>query len=183
VWTDSEWQWQAAGLSKCWVKRFNLRDCIERFTMYSLSSPPDRRKAAWRRQTEPTWGILDFGERVMLAAALTLKLDAAEEKWKASTTDSAESTATIATTNTCDSCCAISRFRLEMIMRLYACGRKSTEVCRKLPPKNWLIALWSATNHWYVVKCVSQKRNQSNNQNQWYDILVTFIYKFSWSPL
>ena len=48
------------------------------------------------------------------------------------------------------------------------------------PPKNGLIALWSATNRWYVVKCVSQKRNWSNNKSQWYNILVTFILKFSY---
>ena len=30
------------------------------------------------------------------------------------------------------------------------------------PPKTGLIALRSATNRWYVVKCVSQKRNRSN---------------------
>jgi len=41
---------------------------------------------------------------------------------------------------------------------------------RAKPPKNGLIALWSATNSWYVVKCVSQKRNWSNNKNQWYNI-------------
>jgi len=48
-----------------------------------------------------------------------------------------------------------------------------------LPPKNGLIALWSATDRWYVVKYVSQKRNWSNNKSQWYNILVTFIFKFS----
>jgi len=41
----------------------------------------------------------------------------------------------------------------------------------RMPPKNGLIAIWSATNRWYVVKCVSQKRNWSNN------ILVTLIPK------
>jgi len=40
-------------------------------------------------------------------------------------------------------------------------------------PRDGEIALWSATNCWYVVKCVSQKRNWSNNKNQWYNILVT----------
>jgi len=40
-----------------------------------------------------------------------------------------------------------------------------------------IIALWPATNRWYVVKCVSQKRNQSNNKSQWYNILVTSIFK------
>jgi len=34
------------------------------------------------------------------------------------------------------------------------------------PPKNGEIALWLVTNRWYVVKCVSQKRNWSNNKNQ-----------------
>jgi len=48
-----------------------------------------------------------------------------------------------------------------------------------VPTKNGLIALWSATNRWYVVKYVSQKRNWSKNKNQWYNILVTFIFKFS----
>jgi len=32
------------------------------------------------------------------------------------------------------------------------------------PPKNGPIALWSATNRSYIVKCVSQKRNGSNNK-------------------
>ena len=45
----------------------------------------------------------------------------------------------------------------------------------------YTIALWSATNRWCVVKCVSQKRNYSNNKNKWYNILVTFIIKFSCS--
>jgi len=31
------------------------------------------------------------------------------------------------------------------------------------PPKNGLIAVWSATNRWYVVEYVSQKQNRSNN--------------------
>jgi len=48
------------------------------------------------------------------------------------------------------------------------------------PPKDGLIALRSAMNRWYVVKCVSQKQNWSNNKNQWYNILVTFISKLSW---
>ena len=48
-----------------------------------------------------------------------------------------------------------------------------------LPAKNGLIPLWSATNHWYVVKCVAQKRNQSSNNNEWYNVLVNFIFKFS----
>jgi len=47
------------------------------------------------------------------------------------------------------------------------------------PPKDGEIALWSATNCWYVVKCVSPKWNQSNNKIQWYNILVTFISKFN----
>jgi len=46
-------------------------------------------------------------------------------------------------------------------------------------PKDGIIALWLATNRWYVVKFVSQKRNQSNNKNQWYNILVTFIFKLN----
>jgi len=50
---------------------------------------------------------------------------------------------------------------------------------RLIPPKNGLIALWSATNRWYVVKCVSQKQNWSNNKNQWYNFWVTFISKFN----
>jgi len=39
------------------------------------------------------------------------------------------------------------------------------------PPKDGEIALWSPTNRWYVVNCVSQKRNQSNIKVQWYNIL------------
>jgi len=45
------------------------------------------------------------------------------------------------------------------------------------PPKK--IELRSATN-WYVVKCVSQKRNQSSNKKESYNILVSFISKFMW---
>jgi len=44
------------------------------------------------------------------------------------------------------------------------------------PPKDGEIALWSATKRWYVVKCVSQKRNQSNNKAEWCNILVNFKY-------
>ena len=36
---------------------------------------------------------------------------------------------------------------------------------KRCPPNNGLNALWSATNPWYVVKCVSQKRNWSNNKH------------------
>jgi len=43
-------------------------------------------------------------------------------------------------------------------------------VIYQLPPKNGEIALWTATNRWYVVKSVSSKRNWSNNKNQWYNI-------------
>jgi len=56
---------------------------------------------------------------------------------------------------------------------------REKEKWKKCPPKNGLNALWSATNPWYVVKCVSQKRNWSNNKHQWYNILITFILKFS----
>ena len=45
-------------------------------------------------------------------------------------------------------------------------------------PKKGLIALWSATNRWYVIKFVSQKRNRSNDKNEGYNILVNFIFKF-----
>jgi len=48
------------------------------------------------------------------------------------------------------------------------------------PPKNGEIALWLVTDRWYVVKCVSQKRN---NKNQWYNISVTFIFRFRLSLL
>ena len=51
---------------------------------------------------------------------------------------------------------------------------------RKVYYKN---ALWSATNSWYVVKCVSRNRNQSNNKQQWYNILVNFIVKLNSSQL
>jgi len=47
------------------------------------------------------------------------------------------------------------------------------------PPKEGEIALWSATNRWYVVKCDSQKRNQSIKKTQSYNILVTFIFEFN----
>jgi len=57
-----------------------------------------------------------------------------------------------------------------ILTRINAYSRIFTHI----PPKNGLIALWSATNRWHVVKCVSQKRNWSNNKNQWYNIFVTF---------
>ena len=47
------------------------------------------------------------------------------------------------------------------------------------PPKNEVIALWLNT---HVVKCkycVSQKRNEANNKNQWFNVLLTFIFKFT----
>ena len=47
------------------------------------------------------------------------------------------------------------------------------------PPKNGLIALWLNTR---VVKCkysVSQKQNGFNNKVHWYNILLTFIPKFT----
>jgi len=67
-----------------------------------------------------------------------------------------------------------------LFYRSYAIVLVYTPRCRLLyAPKNGLIALWSATNRWYVVKCVSQKRNWSDNKNQWYNIWVTFIFKFS----
>ena len=47
------------------------------------------------------------------------------------------------------------------------------------PPKNGLIALWPNTR---VVKCkysVSQKQNGLNNMYHWYNILLTFISKFT----
>ena len=37
--------------------------------------------------------------------------------------------------------------------------------------------------HWYVVKCVSQKWNWSNNNNQWYNIIVTFRLKYVYSVI
>ena len=43
------------------------------------------------------------------------------------------------------------------------------------PPKNGLIALWSATNRWYVVKYFSQTRIWSNIKIQRYNNFVTFI--------
>jgi len=60
------------------------------------------------------------------------------------------------------------------------CCHVLQEVMLHSQPKNGLYALWSATNRWYVVKCVSQKRNRSNNNKIWYNILVSFIFKFSW---
>ena len=60
---------------------------------------------------------------------------------------------------------------------------KYTRVCVYIciyiyPPKNGEIALWSSTR---VVKCkydVSQKQNDLNDKNQWYNILLTCIYQF-----
>jgi len=64
------------------------------------------------------------------------------------------------------------------IFRSVRCARYDS-VWMISPPKNGLIALWSATNRWYIVKCVLQKLNRSNNKYQWYNILVTFINQFS----
>jgi len=47
------------------------------------------------------------------------------------------------------------------------------------PPKIGEIALWSNTR---VVKCkydVSQKQNGFDNKNQWYNIVLTFIFSFT----
>jgi len=43
--------------------------------------------------------------------------------------------------------------------------------CRwhSMSPKNREIALWLATNRWYVVQHVSQNQNESNNKQQWYN--------------
>ena len=51
-----------------------------------------------------------------------------------------------------------------------------------IPPKNGVIALWPNTR---VVNCkyyVSQKRNGFNNKIHWYNILLTFIFKFTGAP-
>ena len=47
------------------------------------------------------------------------------------------------------------------------------------PPENGVIVLWPNT---LVVKCkycVSQKRNEANNKNHWYNVLLTFRIKFT----
>jgi len=49
------------------------------------------------------------------------------------------------------------------------------------PPKNGEIALLLATNRGYVVNCVSQKRNWSSDKSRWYNIFLTFIFKYNTS--
>jgi len=72
---------------------------------------------------------------------------------------------------------------MDYIMSLSWVKHESLRVKKKFsgldPPNDGEVALWSATNCWYVVKCVSQKRNQSNNKTQWYNVLVTFIFKLN----
>ena len=141
-----------------WSDYFRIRHWMV-FTMYSLSSPPDRRKVAWRRQTEPTWGNLDFCDRVMLAAAPTLKLAVGEWNWKASTTDSADSTAISATTITlggCDGCCTHD-------YGLYAKGAtlkgatllRHWSDSRELQPLQWLkrVAPFKVAPSWWNHPC------------------------------
>jgi len=73
-----------------------------------------------------------------------------------------------------------AKFRFFMWAKhVYFGCRHCAAVLFSQPPKDGEIALWSATNRRYVEKCVSQKRNQSNNKNRWYNILVTFIFKFN----
>jgi len=52
-------------------------------------------------------------------------------------------------------------------------GQNRIELWCRIPPKNGRIALWSATNRWYVVKCVSQKQNWNVMQN-------TCIMRHNW---
>jgi len=47
--------------------------------------------------------------------------------------------------------------------------------------KNGEIVLLFTTNCWNAVKCVSQKQDKVNDKSQWYNVLVTFIFEFSWS--
>ena len=44
------------------------------------------------------------------------------------------------------------------------------------PPKNWEIALWLLTNSLMYSKYVSQKRNETIDNSQWYNMLLTFIF-------
>ena len=48
-----------------------------------------------------------------------------------------------------------------------------------MPPKNGVIALWPNTRVVKCKYCVSQKRNEANNKNQWVNVLLTFIFKFT----
>jgi len=48
-------------------------------------------------------------------------------------------------------------------------GKKKNKKVVQLPAQEW-------TNRTPVVNCVSQKRNRSNNKNEWYNILVNFIF-------
>jgi len=46
------------------------------------------------------------------------------------------------------------------------------------PPRNGEIALWLLMNSLMCSKYVAQERNESNNKNQWYDILLNLIFEF-----
>jgi len=43
------------------------------------------------------------------------------------------------------------------------------------PPKNGEIALWPNTRVVKCKYCVSQKRNEANDKDQWYSVLLTYI--------
>ena len=48
-----------------------------------------------------------------------------------------------------------------------------------LPPKNGVVALWPNTREVKCKYCVSQKRNEANNKNQWFNMLLTFIFELT----
>jgi len=47
----------------------------------------------------------------------------------------------------------------------------------KICPKSWECNRYDWKD--IPAKCVSQKRNRSNNKNEWYNILVNFIFEFN----
>ena len=47
------------------------------------------------------------------------------------------------------------------------------------PPKNGVIALWPNTRVVKCTYCVSQQRNEANNTNQLFNVLLTFIFNFT----
>jgi len=73
-----------------------------------------------------------------------------------------------------------SRFRYNCVYTVGSIVRTQKNLLRpRKRSEDGEIALWSATNRWYVVKHVSQKRNQSNDKTRWYNILVTCTREFN----
>jgi len=76
----------------------------------------------------------------------------------------------------CVSGCLLCLYMSFVSLHVFCARHLNRLYTRPTLPKDGIFPLWSATNRWYVVKCVSQKRNRSHNKCQWYNILVTFIF-------